>query len=301
MTRRTAILVLGFNRPEFLSQQLQFLTSNNFGNLFASIDCDISGNIDREILEVSKQFNEMVHWNFRRKHLGIGNHLPFAVNELFKNYDNVIILEDDIRISPKVLHSGINLLSKKLPDRIFTIGFFGALPSKKIFHHFFGDNVWRETNFFSSWGWGVQKESWEHYSQFLDSKNLELSLASSQKWKDLRQVSKERWIARFRKVSNYPNLTWDYQMQYATFKEDLVHLLPVYRSADNIGFNDLRSINTKSLKPFWYIGETYTNLVSGHLTNFGFKSKLLQFVDRITWAGDIVLRRPKVLQNLRIR
>ena len=51
-----------------------------------------------------------------------------------------------------------------------------------------------------------------------------------------------------------PSLTWDFQMQFTSFVNNLYHLLPKYRLCDNVGFDDLRATNTKNRRPNWYRG-----------------------------------------------
>jgi hypothetical protein len=145
----------------------------------------------------------------------------------------------------------------------------------------------------------VGRHTWSKYEQFLPHGDLDAELSKSQSWALLTPIQKTTWLTRFEKVRSYPKLTWDYQMQFMTFKYDLTHHLPLFRICENTGFNDLRSTNTVNRKPKWmqenriYDREfTQKELPDSILT-------LMNHIDSFTISGDSNLR--KSLNRLKQR
>ena len=296
VTRRTAILVIAFNRPDLLRELIRLLEEDQIANVIVSVDCEMSGTINVEILKMAQSEFPNVEWRFQKNHLGIGKHIPFIVGEILKKFDNAIVLEDDVRVSTHIIKSSLELLSERLPNKYLTVGFFGTLPNNVWSRGLFGANCWRQTEFFSAWGWAIQKESWDLYQQELDRSKLVSKILKSNMWQRKNSVCKIRWIGRFDRVAANPHFTWDYQMQYATYAYDKLHLLPVFRSADNVGFDNQKSTNTKSRRPSWYRGKTANFGMSKEILREGLKSKFLIYLDRITWSGDSAP--PRVLRLL---
>lgn len=72
MSRSTAILLAGYNRPELIEMQLKALLEVEVANVFVSIDidCDQQGIINSEIRELSVGKYSCFSWIFRRKNWG---------------------------------------------------------------------------------------------------------------------------------------------------------------------------------------------------------------------------------------
>ena len=297
MSRSTAILLTGYNRPELIEMQLKALLEVEGANVFVSIDCDQQGNINSEIKDLSVGQYSSFTWVFQENKLGVGGHIPFMVTRLLSEFDNCIVIEDDVQISNKVLTSGMNFLSTKLPKDCLTIGFFGTLPYNLLTRILFGRNKWRKTEYFSAWGWGTQSEVWKKYSPLLDETKFDEELQRSSIWQKKDQESKVRWKRRFKVVADTPKFTWDFQMSYATYKNECFHLLPTYKSAENLGFNDNRSTNTQTKRPRWIFGKAQGAEIGTGIDLDSLRQRILENLDKATWAGDSNLL-PKI-NNMR--
>ena len=296
-----AVLVVGYRRPDLLSNLLNLLLKARIANVVVSIDADDLGSIDEKIKELSKSKFPEFDWRFRKKNLGVGLHVPTAVGEVLKEFEACFVLEDDIIFSTEALKSAIKLLQRGLPLGCITIGLFGALPSSPLLKVFLGENRWRATEYFSAWAWGIDRSSWRKYELVLNETSIQSALANSNAWQRKKAASKGRWLRRFYKVSLSPNFAWDFQMQFATYKHDGYHLLPIYRSADNVGFGDARSTNTKLDKPRWYIGAGSEREILHTDTLSVRTSKLLMCIDGISWAGDnsMIIAKSRFLSSLK--
>jgi len=72
VSRSTAILLAGYNRPELIEMQLKALLEVEVANVFVSIDidCDQQGIYNSEIRELSVGKYSCFSWIFRRKNWG---------------------------------------------------------------------------------------------------------------------------------------------------------------------------------------------------------------------------------------
>jgi glycosyltransferase involved in cell wall biosynthesis len=290
MLRITAILITAYNRANYLEDLLDSLHKENFRNIHISVDCNENGEINSEILALASAKFSKLHWIFRKNSLGPSGNLPTSLNELFESYDNCVVLEDDIQICPNSLRSLIDMIAEPLPANCFSVGLFGALPYNWFTKKLFGTNRWRETSSFSGWGWATQRESWKEYEWDISAYKVEEALLTSKLWTQLPPHVQKFWLGKFKKVAENPEVAWDYQMQFKTYLRGASHLLPTFRSIDNIGFNDVRSSNTTAMRPRWYLGKTCQLEVQKQTLRPVLRSRILGFVDRLTWIGGSRLR-----------
>lgn len=290
----TAVLLIGFNRPENLSQRMIELSKNRPSRLYISIDgTDNAENRRRIVTNIengSKQYFDpsTINLNILSKNMGLSRHIQSAVSKILETEEEVIILEDDIRISNTFvvqLNYGYQLYANSA--NFGTIGGFSGVP----FFSGIKRNYWRETTTFSAWGWMIGRNSWSKYSIQIPKGDLEEQLRGSKSWHSLSKTQKIVWLHRFEKVRANPSLTWDYQMQFMCFKNDLINILPLFRICENVGFADSRSTNTKNAKPAWMQDDI--------LFEKDFKKKLSSIpsmmlskhVDAFTISGDSFLRK----------
>ena len=106
----TPIVVAAYNRPDSLSRLLGSLSKANYGDynvtLIISIDYDEANS---KVVEVAKSFN----WSFgekkliiHKKNLGLRKHI-LSCGDLSLEYGSVLVLEDDLYVSPNFYSYGI--------------------------------------------------------------------------------------------------------------------------------------------------------------------------------------------------
>ena len=289
----SAVLLLGYNRPENLAQRIQELSANVPKHLYISIDRAESSEIRNAIkLVVEKSLDSYfdpsaVSIFFRDARLGLSRHLQTAINTVLETENKIIVLEDDIRIESSFVNqltSGFETFSDD--PKFGTVGGFSGVPIP-----FSGlNNYWRKTRYFSAWGWMTNVKTWESYQLELPPGDINDQLRNSKSWMDLNRRQKEIWLHRFEKVRSNPDLTWDFQLQYLSFKLDLFNVLPLFRICENVGFDDSRSTNTKSPKPKWMQSDLVsTTTFRGSLPLTASKI-LTNHIDSFTISGDSSLR-----------
>ena len=288
--RKTALLILGFSRPEFIKSRLE--ESEFLGDFGVNLICSIDGFRDNqqrkelkyEYFGLREQYPN-VEWVLENTNLGLAKHITTRVTESLQVYENLIVIEDDVSVSKNGLLSLHDILQEEFPSSVFTAGMFGMLPKNQIEHLI--KNRWRTTKYFSAWGWAIQREKWQHYELDIVKKYGIEKLSKGMIWNQLRECQKQRWIKRFSKVIIKPDLTWDFQMQYLSFLNEFQNVLPLYRICDNEGFDDQRATNTKTPIPGWYYGKrSNSNISPNAKVRNRYLGNLVEYLDSISWIGD---------------
>jgi hypothetical protein len=58
-------------------------------------------------------------------------------------------------------------------------------------------------------------------------------------------------VKKIKKVADHSSFIWDYQFKLSRLCLNIKIISPIYHSVENEGFNDARSTNTKTKKPWW--------------------------------------------------
>ena len=283
------ILLLGYNRPEFLAQRIQELRKIAPPLIYISID----GSNELTEIEINRQLSlnledwpigsSIVLWR-QSENFGLTRHVTSAIGRVLKEHPNVIVVEDDISLSPSFYTNmirGFRVLKENSVRG--TVGAFSPIKLPKKLERL---NRWRKTPYFSCWGWGISREIWEKYQVDLRKENIELSLSKSKIWNGLSRTQRNVWMRRFEKIVLYPLDTWDVQVQYMSFKYDLVSILPISRFIDNVGFSDERGAHTKGNKPRWIRAGGYSTEIIKSKTISIFSKPIVLLIDSNTFVGD---------------
>ena len=297
MSRKTILVIFCYNRPEASKARIKQLRNVNCP-VMVSIDAQKSGIPLKDFDTLENEFSPNVTFAKNQKNQGLVMHFVTRMSELFVNYDNIIVIEDDVSVEKSTINYLIEILQERLPQDILSVGLFGFLPGKLMSR--FGCNRWRKTKYFSAWGFAMQREDWNSFNLEIEH---ELSkLETSKTWTKMSDREKAIWNHRFLRVIHNHQFTWDTQMNFAGFCQEKKQLLPLFRLADNEGFNDARATNTSGRRPRWYKGiRGSINVIDKSSCNYEFRtvpkllSQILEFFDAITWAGT--RRFPKVFRK----
>ena len=284
-----ATVLFGFNRPELIDRRLTELQSIKPKHLLVAIDY-FDATTTQAFRELADKYiatwptNSEIKFKFQTSNLGLARHIPDTISNLLLDFENVIVIEDDIKISPIAFENfifGLNYIQSR--DEYASVGAFSPLVQKS---RKFAFNYFRKSIYFSCWGWATNRKSWIKYEQSIKFEKIEEELRYSKSWKELSKLQKKVWIDRFKKISSYPDHTWDIQMQYVTFKHDLSHLIPIFRFADNEGFADSRSTHTKGARPRWMFSVEPSKARICNVLRFGLIVRILEIIDSETMIGD---------------
>lgn len=290
------VLIIGYNRPDLIRKRLIEIRDSRISRLHVSIDGSTPENNQKheQILREFKQSHSgEMNFSYRihSSNLGLTVHVTSAISDFLVTSENAIILEDDISINKSTVESFIAGLSElKKMNRLGTVGSFSPIRLPKVIEK---QNRFIVSRYFLCWGWAVTRETWHEYNSTLKLDNLVPELAKSKTWKKLNSRQKNVWMQRFNKVSQSPGFTWDFQMQFASFRKDMIHLIPLGGLSMNEGFSDHRATHTRNSKPKWMVNMTPAVLPVKKLNNF----KLLNWIANSVLAQTVVGDNQFILRN----
>lgn len=284
--QKVAILLLGYNRPELIRKRICELGNVNPHKLIVSIDGGSGVNIIKQFEELKFETSissQNTEFTIQETNLGLVRHITSAITKTLETYEYVIVIEDDVCLADNYVENILEGVTLNLGFRTATVGGFSPLSSSRNLGWV---NSWRKTRYFSAWGWCVSRDIWAHYNHEISQEELLAGLQNSKSWNALSKYQQDAWMYRFKKIIDNPLLTWDYQMQFLTFKMDYEHVLPVFRISDNEGFSDFRSTNTKAARPRWMgsrmrISDSYIQRLSPDAISW-----VMMILDSLTIAGD---------------
>ncbi|QPH39934.1 glycosyltransferase family 2 protein [Pedobacter endophyticus] len=239
-TSKAAVLLITFNRPDTTKVVLEAIAKYEPERLYVFSDGPREHNFDEDSknIAITRALFEKLNWGgelitrFMEQNQGCGLGVSGAINWAFETEEQLIILEDDCVPSMSFFNFCNNLLHKYQNDsRVMHIT--GTRWNDEF-------NVDEESYFFSKyahiWGWATWKRAWEKYDFLMED------------WNDFRRSKilnhvldnyfplVKRWDFMFNSIYELKRKhTWDYQWQYAVFKNNGLCATPVQNLVTNIG------------------------------------------------------------------
>lgn len=223
---------------------------------------------------------------FRLTNLGLTKHIVDAINSAFKQFNYVIVLEDDVIFTSESIisvYDGIDEFGEK--SDFGAISMFSPIHGKNLKKLLIGKNYWRKTNYFGPWGWATNKKTWLKYSNII-SESHSSKLKQSPIFSNMSKTSQNVWNGRFGKVIFDPLKTWEFQFQHLLFRELLKVYAPVLTLSGNIGFDDLEATNTKQKAPLWVTKKLSSIRTPKKMIKSKFVSNILMSIDKNTFSYD---------------
>lgn len=285
INQSTAALLIGFKRIDFIENRLRELSRNQQIPIVISIDGS-DYLTERAITDFLNKFASQnpdmkITLRIQSTNLGLARHVFKAITEVLNNFEQIIVIEDDIILSENFITNmlgGFEIMNQS--EDIGAIGGFSVFPLMRIC---FLNPKWRKSIYFPAWGWGINREVWKDFQLELPP-NYEDILSHSRIWQSQSLFRKKMWCYRFQKVANENPFTWDYQMLYLLFRRNLFTLLTTSRISDNEGFESVFATNTRNKRPRWMGGEiVFNGIVIKKISKL---SKLYQVGDAYTIGGD---------------
>ena len=292
-TPRICFLLIGYSRLHLLLDNFERCKSacHELNSIYISVDGGREESKDQSIAlsdldvlgfsHLGKTKCKVKKWP---SNLGPDRHIPEAIDWAFQENDGVIVIEDDIKLSPQSLRDIRNLLTNQILsasiEPVVSMSGTGGLAK--------APNLWRQTPYFTAWGYGLTSEFWSlHKNQSLEihsAISINQYMQTSKTWQKMSERKRSIWVERIER-GNY-----DYQIQATLFKKSISVKAPVFRMSDNVGHGDSSSTHTRFTTPR-YLRRSVER------RNYKFRgklksqiiSRLLIFVDSNTWAGDGVL------------
>lgn len=288
---RIAILLIGYQRKDFLLQNIKncLPVIGEETNLYISVDGKLEGDscyttniIDAEV----NKFLDLIDPNWLKIRIedmnyGCDKHIPRAIDWVFEQNSGVIVVEDDVRLSCEMILE----IKSKLDAEISNDGYKPIVGMSGISIPSVGMNLWRETYYFTAWGYALSAQFWDIHKlsreRFNRSESVDDFLRGSYPWEKFAERKKTIWRERLKR-GNY-----DYEIQATLFKHSIRVYAPLFRIIDNIGHGALDATHTSHgtprylVKKVWRVRRIFTDDIP-----LGWLTSLLILADANTWAGD---------------
>lgn len=165
------VLLICFNRPDYVMQMIDALRKCNVSKLFVFKDGPRPGKLDdyKASLEIEKQISN-IDWecevvtNFMQNNLGCGYGPYSAISWAFQYVDDLIILEDDCIPTTAFFTFCQEMLNKYRDNpKVSLISGFSRLNDESLF----GDYDYIFSQYGVTWGWATWKRVWKDFDMQL--------------------------------------------------------------------------------------------------------------------------------------
>jgi len=286
------ILLIGYDRLDFLQKNLEVVEKLYGVNLsvFVSIDGSklsadrTNGFVHERDLLIRRAESSGSKIFLHTQNLGCDKHIPWAISRALEDCAQLIVIEDDVRISIQGLLEMAKVLSKEAAsdNPVVVLGMSSQFNPFGFLHF----NIWRTTRFFSAWGFGVNRAFWKIHEE----SNAEVSqdlvwqnfFEGSSYWGKLSKSKRALWVERFQR-GNY-----NYRIQATMFRFNLRAVAPIFRIVDNVGHGLTGATHTRFKAPIYLrvkVSEKYLYFFRTIWSNVVL-NRALDFLDSNSWAGQ---------------
>ena len=234
----TPILILCFDRPDFLLKLLKILKKYQINKIYISQDGYSGSNKfikkrHKKVKEIIKKLNysKKIKTNFFNQNLGKQIAPPKGIDWFFKHVDKGIILEDDT-IPSKTFFNFCETLLKihKTDKNIFQICGSGTLSKE------FGAITY-QSSIPRIHGWATWRDRWKKYNYKLNNIN------KIKKNKNFLKnvpflIHRLYWLSLFKEFNDGKHKTWDYTLVHDCLTKNLKCIKPSINMITNIGYKN---------------------------------------------------------------
>lgn len=238
---KSAVLVIGFNRPDLLRQVIESLRAPAPRRIYVAVDGprpNRPGEEDRVL--ACRELVDLIDWAaevqtlFQEENLGCGHGVTAAISWFFESETEGIILEDDIVADASFFPYCDELLQRYRDDtRVFAISGCNFVPSSEQSHP---ENSYRFSQVPHIWGWATWRRSWEQHQFDIAGWRKRLP------WRKLWMRSGKSlsgaiyWALTFEMLGRKRVDTWDGQFVLASMEANSWTATSNTNLVENIGF-----------------------------------------------------------------
>ena len=240
MSLATPVLLITFNRPEHTKQAVEALRVQQPPLMYVFQDGPRSGNDAdsvnchkvREVIETCIDWPCELHTSYSEINRGCRNAIIYAITEVLKLHESVIMVEDDIITSP-AFYSYMCKALDYYKDRktVFSISGHSHSPSRFVVPEDYAYDVYASPRLFN-WGWGTWRDRWEqadwsfsYYDEFMNHSFEKQAFCRGGDDMLLMLVDEK----------NGRSSAWDIQFAFAHFRNHAVSIVPSVSYTKNIG------------------------------------------------------------------
>ncbi len=241
----TPILLITFNRPEHTRRVLEALQQNYLAaesDLFVYVDGPKTTFTPEQVAQVeavkevvrSQQWCKTVTLRASETNRGCRDAIIFAISEMLRDYEDVIIIEDDIITSPAFLtYMNKALAYYKNRKTVFSISGHSHSPQRFQVPADYLYDVFASPRLFN-WGWATWRDRWEQANWTMDYYDAFMKCPYEQQafmrgGDDMLPMLTEEREGR--------SSAWDIQFAFAHFANHAVSIVPCVSYTENIGLD----------------------------------------------------------------
>ena len=243
------IVIFAYNRPGHIRQTIEALKNNKLAkesDLFVYSDAaknDEAINSVKEVREYIKTINGFKNISIiqREINLGLAKSIIEGVTDIINDYGKIIVLEDDLIVSPFFLEYMNSALTK----------YDNASQVMQISGYMFPVEVNTDEDAFflpltTSWGWGTWKRVWDHFDT--EAKGMEVLKKNKELRLNFNLDGAYNYYGMLEKYFNGLVDSWAIRFYLFVFLQNGLALYPVRTLILNKGFD---GIGTHSEAPPW--------------------------------------------------
>lgn len=250
---KTPILILVYNRSEYLKKLLKILENINAQNIYVSFDGSKKDKNDIYKCNKVKEIINNIKWkcNLHKNYLNKNNGCKIGVskglNWFFSKVKAGIIIEDDC-IPTNDFFTFCEWSLNKYKNDKKVAGITG--------NNFLKNKIFLKESFYYSkyahcWGWATWRRTWKEYD-----KNIKfwMKFKSSKKWENFfdDEVEKKYWEKIFNGVANNSLDSWAYPWMLCIWKNQQMIITPKKNLVLNIGFKKGATHTDSNFHNFYY-------------------------------------------------
>lgn len=234
------LVLIAFNRPELLRQQLEIVRQHFRGKIYAIVDgprADKVGEAEKvaEVVDLLESLKPEFAVEFNRAELNLGcyQRIKSGLDWVFARENTAVILEDDCMPSPQFFDFASEMLQRYAEDeRVYSISGTNLFPelSPEGQLYFF-------SRYQNCWGWATWARAWQH---FIDTPETWHSIRCSKAFR--RYFPKMRSFLYWRRIldltySEQIN-SWAYRWMLSCWMQEGLSLYAHVNLITNVGDDD---------------------------------------------------------------
>lgn len=240
---KDALLLIGFNRPELLTQVIDRVRLAAPPRIYLAVDGPREGrSSDVSLVERTRQLASTLDWGcsvetlFQEVNLGCGNGVSSAISWFFSHEERGIILEDDILPDPTFFPYCEELLDRYENDpRVFAVSGCNYVP---LGHVSRPSDAYRFSRVPHIWGWATWRRTWSNYRLDISDWRIQLPPSRLFEASGRSALGAAYWWSTFELLGRKQVDTWDGQLVFQAMSEGGLSATPNVNLVENIGFGE---------------------------------------------------------------
>jgi len=238
------VLLIGFNRPDFMRDQIAAVRVARPTKLYLAVDGPREGRPEEAAkCAAVRDCTKLVDWPceiktlFREKNLGCKMGVSSAITWFFENEEAGIVLEDDCRPSPNFFRFATEMLIRyKDDERIGLVAGFNNfnLQTDPVASYHFSEHL-------EIWGWASWRRVWMNYDVTIARYEQDANrLINESKMLPYAKMFLRSGLQAVRNGLN----TWDFQFALMFLAKGYLAVSPCERLVTNEGLRDENATHT---------------------------------------------------------